>query len=73
MFSWREIASQICSSFTTPWSISTRPSLRPLFFCCSSASFSCSAETSFCATRMSPSLIFSGRPMPLLRAIISEL
>ena len=33
-------------------------------FCCSSATLSWSCETIFCATRMSPRLIFSGRPMP---------
>src|SRR3990170_3307634 len=67
MFSCREIASQIWSSLTKPCSTSTRPSRRPLFFCCSSAAFSWSCEIAFCATRTSPRRIFSGRPMAVLR------
>src|SRR6267143_261397 len=63
MLSWREIASQICSSLTKPCSISTRPRRRPVFFCCSSETLSCSCEITFCATSVSPSLIFSGRPI----------
>src|SRR3989337_1330887 len=67
MFSWREIASQICSSLTKPCSTSTRPRRRPLFFCCSRATLSWSCEIAFCATRTSPRRIFSGRPMAVLR------
>src|SRR2546430_8505697 len=63
MLSWREIASQICSSLTKPCSISTRPRRRPVFFCCSSEPLTCSCEITCCATSVSPSLIFSGRPI----------
>src|SRR2546430_1080727 len=75
MLSWREIASQICSSLTKPCSISTRPRRRPVFFCCSSETLSCSCEITFCATSVSPSLIFSGRPIdsPCLPARLSHL
>src|SRR5882672_5040633 len=66
MLSWREIASQICSSLTKPCSISTRPRRRPVFFCCSSDTLSCSCEITLCATSVSPSLIFSGRPIDSL-------
>jgi len=49
MFSWRARKSSSWSSVISPFSISTRPSLRPLFFWAASAVLSCSCEMILCS------------------------
>src|SRR3989344_1594396 len=49
------------SSAIKPFSTSTRPSLRPLFFWSASAAFNCSCEMTLWAIKRSPIRIFFGR------------
>src|SRR5271165_5541893 len=60
MFSCFASAPEICSSVTNAFSTKTRPSLRPVRFCSPNENCSCSSESNFCCTRISPRRTFSG-------------